>query len=182
MAGVQDVHAALFACRLAGAGLARDVENINVVAVARKIDQVGPFLPHPADRQRLAEVEIALEVSLHRLDFMHAPVIGRHVGPRLDNHRPAQAWRAELVLPVHLPCLRDQGHHRVLRRRDHQKQLRRCWAGGQTHGQRRRVDPDARHPADLAGALVEAIKDAAHQGENDPLVFARIAGKATHGR
>src|SRR5262249_32760201 len=156
--------------------------NIEFIAVAGHVEQVGPFLPDAADGKWLAEVEVALQISLDGFNDMDLTVVGRHVRPGADDHRPAQARPAELVLPVDLAGLGDQRHDRVARRRHDQEKLGRRWTGRQAQRQRGRVDPQARYPAYLSRALVEAIENAAYQGQHDALAGARIGGKTSDGR
>ena len=88
---MQNHHALFFPRRLIrGRGQSR-IEHVDVVAVAGEVDEIGAFLRDAADGQRLAQIEITLQVALHRLNFVNAAVIRGDVRPGADDNRPSQA-------------------------------------------------------------------------------------------
>ena len=91
MAGVQDHHALLLPRRLVWVRAQGSIEDIDVVAVSREIEQISAFLPDAADRQRLTEIEIALQVALHSFNFIDLAVVSGHIRPRSEDNGAPQA-------------------------------------------------------------------------------------------
>ena len=110
MPRVQDGHT--FRCLLRPIAEGR-VQHVDVIAVPRKIKEVGAFLRDTADGQVLAQLEMAQDETLGGFDFMDAAVVRRHEGSATDDQRPPKARRAQLVLPGRVAGPGLQGHDRV---------------------------------------------------------------------